>query len=93
MLESNPAFRAIFLEKYLTSDLEDLREKIDANEIQGHEDVGLRNEYLARVILKRYITKIAEKAELATTTFRTLEERKNADQQTSGPQHTDDDWA
>lgn len=68
------------LEQYLGSELEDLRDRIDQNEIYGKEDISLRNEYLARVILKKYIEKIIKNAETANTTLRILEERKNVDQ-------------
>lgn len=92
VLVVNPAFKEVLLEGYLGSEVEDLRDKIDTNEIYGKEDIGLRNEYLARVLLKRYLEKIATNAETAKNTLRILEDQKNVDQG-SRPQESDNDWA
>ena len=91
MLAVNPAFKEVLLEAYLGSELQDLREKIDTNEIHGKEDVTLRNEYLARIMLKRYLDKIAKNAETAVTTLRILEEQDDVDQR-SRSQDADDGW-
>ena len=92
VLLTNPAFKEILLDGYLGSELIDLREKIDANEIYGKEDIGLRNEYLARIVLKRYLEKIAKNAETAKTTIQILEDQNNADQRGSEPQQPDNGW-
>lgn len=91
VLEANSAFKGLLLGEFLGSELEDLREKIDYNELHGKVDTGLRQEYLGRVTLRRYFEKIAKNAETATVTLGIIEDRNNADQGNK-PQPTDNGW-